>query len=169
MLTRPTVVNLRNRERCSMILAEAQRRYPIQESETGCWIWTGKRQRDGYGLVMHGHAFLSAHRVVYEDAIGGYLKASLQLDHTCRNRLCVNPAHLEPVTQRVNTLRSEGPSAINARKQRCKRDHPFDDANTRIRKDGRRVCKACCRQREAQARLKKRTLKRQSAGGTGDT
>lgn len=58
------------------------------------------------------------------------MPAGLGLDHLCRVRRCVNPAHLEPVTDRVNILRGQAPSAVNAAKTHCIRGHPFNSVNT---------------------------------------
>jgi len=69
------------------------------------------------------------HRIAYEFALGP-IPDGLTLDHLCRNTICCNPAHLEPVTLRVNTLRGTSPIADNARKTHCKNGHPFDEANT---------------------------------------
>jgi len=73
--------------------------------------------------------------------------ASLVLDHLCRVRACCNPAHLEVVTNRVNILRGEGPTAINARAETCVKGHPFSGDNLSIRSDGRRRCIRCDRYR----------------------
>lgn len=67
-----------------------------------CWPWTAAVFRDGYGQFSHGRR---AHRVAYESVVGP-IPDGMQLDHLCRNKLCVNPSHLEPVTPRVNTIRS---------------------------------------------------------------
>ena len=86
----------------------------VQKQESGCWIWTGTRTRDGgYGQIRLPGLYAPligpmrlAHRVAYELLVGP-IPAGLVLDHLCRNRRCVNPAHLEPVTQRVNIQRGE--------------------------------------------------------------
>lgn len=112
--------------------------------EGECLVWTGNRDGDGYGRFRLGK-MQSAHRLAYEDAVGP-IPDGLQLDHLCRNTPCVNPAHLEPVTYRVNQLRGIGFCAVNAQKIECVNGHPFDEANTYIRPGQRRACRACGRE-----------------------
>ena len=74
---------------------------------TCCWVWTGKRKsRNGYGRMRVGGKERAAHRVIYEWLIGPIPDKRI-LDHRCRNRACVNPWHMEPVTHRINTLRGD--------------------------------------------------------------
>lgn len=111
----------------------------------GCWIWGGVVQKNGYGRVSKDSKLLLVHRAVYE-AILGSIPDGMALDHLCRNRLCVNPEHLEPVTCQENLMRSEITLAsINVKKDRCLNGHSFDLANTYIRKDRKnnRGCRAC--------------------------
>ena len=83
---------------------------------------------------------VGAHRFAYELLIGP-IPDGLQIDHLCRVPLCVNVAHLEPVTNRVNTVR--GKAGLRQRtKTHCPRGHAYDAANTRLYKGGR-YCRAC--------------------------
>ena len=91
-----------------------------------CWIYPNKNKL-GYGAVYMGGGKKrgikeGAHRLAYR-LIKGEIPSGLHLDHLCRNRTCVNPSHLEPVTPKTNTLRGEGPAAVNAKKVLCIRGH----------------------------------------------
>ena len=108
----------------------------------GCWEWTGRKNAGGYGMICWNKRETPAHRVVYEQEVGP-IPAGLVIDHLCRVRHCMNPAHMEIVTIGQNTLRGVGPSAVNARSTHCKRGHPFDEANTIHRSDGGRRCRTC--------------------------
>lgn len=116
--------------------------------EGDCLIWTGAHTADGYGNIgVHGES-LRVHRVAYILARGP-IPDDLVLDHLCRRRDCVNPDHMEPVTNKVNVLRGEGACARNARVTECPYGHPYDEANTYVRPDGRgRECRACIRRRD---------------------
>ena len=108
-----------------------------------CWVWLGAVNTWGYGHLSSRHTRNTlARRVVYE-ALVGPIPEGLQLDHLCRNKLCVNPAHLEPVTRKENILRGTAPSAKHARKTLCPKGHPY-----RERRDSRnqRICLICKRE-----------------------
>ncbi|OGR27289.1 MAG: hypothetical protein A2139_07850 [Desulfobacca sp. RBG_16_60_12] len=81
---------------------------------TGCWLWQGEINRNGYGRVWVNGKRLMAHRVTYE-AFHGPIAPGLVLDHLCKNRQCCNPDHLEPVTVRENTIRGDATLYSTAR------------------------------------------------------
>lgn len=123
-----------------MTLPEFIERRIMHEPMSGCWIWIGPvNYKSRYGVCHHNGATVGAHRCVYR-LLRGPIPNGLQLDHLCRNPQCVNPAHLEPVTGRVNTLRGTNPAARNARAVTCKRGHPF---NRRHGRKQARVCSIC--------------------------
>jgi hypothetical protein len=116
----------------------------VTDANTGCWLWTGAvNRRTGYGHIggRRGENHM-AHRVAYEMHIGP-IPAGLQIDHLCRVRRCVNPAHLEPVTVVENLARGVGPSARAIRENVCRSGHPFSPQNTGRKTNGTRKCRAC--------------------------
>jgi hypothetical protein len=115
-----------------------------------CWNWTGALD-NGYGRFQggpRGSKVHRAHRLAYELLVGP-IPEGLVLDHLCRNRRCVNPDHLEPVTNRINVLRGEGWAASRARQTHCIHGHEFTPANTYVDpKRGTRGCRECRRGRQ---------------------
>lgn len=111
-----------------------------------CWIWQSTT-KNGYGVlyVWEGMAMrgVRAHRFIYEKFVGP-IPTGLTIDHLCRNRICVNPQHLEAVTLRENILRSDSAAAINARKTHCVNGHELSGSNLRFnRSRTRRICVTC--------------------------
>lgn len=115
------------------------------DADSGCWLWTAGKDSHGYAAFRVDGKQWGAHRWAYITIVGP-VADHLKLDHECRTRHCVNPFHLEPVTNRENTIRGIGPSAVNASRSECIRGHEFSTENTRIYK-GSRVCRTCERDR----------------------
>ena len=104
-----------------------------------CWGWHGVVKHTGYGEIMIDSVLWQAHRYAYTLTLGAIPEGKV-IDHLCRNRGCVNPAHMEPVTRGENTWRGS-PHRI---KTHCKQGHPFDAENT-IQTAKQRICRACQR------------------------
>lgn len=118
----------------------------------GCWEWQAAR-RFGYGVAWDGRRLVVAHRLAWQ-LERGPIPEGMTLDHLCRNRACVRPDHLEPVSLADNIRRGRpfrGPTALKAE---CYRGHSFTAENTYLRPDGYRACRAC--HRIAQGRRKER-------------
>lgn len=123
-------------------LDEVVSHFAVDEA-TGCHNWTGPLDAYGYGRASFQAKGHKAHRLAYE-AARGPIPEGLEMDHLCRNRRCINPDHLEPVTRSENLRRGNGPAAQNARKTHCKHGHEFTAENTRQVAKGRR-CATCAR------------------------
>lgn len=112
----------------------------------GCWLWT-RSQRVGYGQAVVASTGQYAHRVAWV-AWNGAIPRGMVLDHLCRVRLCCNPAHLEPVTNRVNLVRGVGFAGVNASKTHCTSGHPLSGDNLYIERYAygvKRHCRVCRR------------------------
>lgn len=116
----------------------------VKRNKRGCWVWQGKQNGQGYGRIGINYRVYMAHRVVYELYVGPIPKGK-ELDHLCRNRICVNPSHLEPVTRSVNLLRGVNVGAYHRNKKFCRHGHPFNKKNTYVYPNGWRDCKTCRR------------------------
>lgn len=128
--------------------------YVDLDGANGCWNWTGATSKDGYGIMVVAQVTNYMPRYSWE-LHRGPITDDMEPDHLCRNRACVNPDHLEPVTHRVNVLRGESPTAINARKTHCRRGHEFDSENTYITPStGGRNCRTCLEMHAANRRCR---------------
>lgn len=119
----------------------------IVAGNNGCCVRTSSLDRHGYGrFSISGSAGRSvgSHRISYRMFVGP-IPDGLTIDHLCRNRACVRPDHLEPVTNQENLRRGLGFGAINAAKTHCPKGHPYDTENTRW-ESGKRHCRSCNRE-----------------------
>jgi hypothetical protein len=124
---------------------ELQKRFLAKVSKTpsGCWLWQAAKYPNGYG-AFHSRTMQEryAHRAAFR-FFKHEIPEGCEIDHLCKNTLCVNPLHLDAVPHRENMRRSDTPMGRNARKTHCKRGHVFDTRNTYITKTGERKCRAC--------------------------
>ena len=111
-------------------------------ADTGCWVYVASPRPDGYAQIGIDRKRVYVHRLAWE-LLRGPIPAGMELDHLCRNRLCVNPNHLEPVTHRENTLRGETLARANAAKTVCPQGHEY--ALVGYLDQGRRRCRICRR------------------------
>lgn len=124
----------------------------VRVSDNGCHLWTGSRTRAGYAQLRVNDRTQLAHRWIWKQTHGP-IPHDLTIDHLCRNRACVNPAHMELVTLRENVLRGDTIPAKHAQKTACVRGHPFTPENTyqtpptRQKPRGQRQCRECNRDR----------------------
>lgn len=127
------------------------------DTDDECWVWNGSKSTHGYGQILVEGRTMMAHRLAYILEVGP-IPDGLVLDHLCRRTDCVNPRHLEPVTDRVNVLRGIGVTAIRAAQTHCIRGHEFNVENTYYQGKDKayRMCRACkrVRRREKQDALR---------------
>ena len=111
----------------------------IAVAPSSCWIWAGATTRHGYGVFYNDGKTTSVHRYTFQ-RLRGAIPPDLQIDHLCRTPRCVNPAHMELVTSRENTLRGITPAAQNAKKTTCPK---CGGAYMQVGKKAQRRCVPC--------------------------
>lgn len=131
-------------EKCKHGLpSERFKRFIMPVTESGCHLWIGACGASGYGhFSIRANKYQYAHRMAYE-LIYGPIPESMEIDHLCRVRCCVNPDHLEAVTKKENSHRSESFAGKNSRKTHCPLGHPYAGNNLHVYPNGYRRCKVC--------------------------
>jgi hypothetical protein len=128
----------------------------IEGTAEGCWLWTGALTADGYGRVRVSRSRLMLTHRLFFLALVGPIPGDLQLDHICRVRHCVNPAHLEVVTLQENVRRGMAGARQRARTH-CPSGHPYSGSNLRIGPYGR-ACRTCNNAAARRYRDRKRVM-----------
>ena len=119
----PIERNLLNLTACQL-----ERFWKYVDITDSCWNWTASTNQKGYGRMSLNRKSVQTHRLVYELLIGK-IPEGLTIDHLCRNRKCVNPDHLEPVTNRENVMRGKGVCSNFAKQTHCIHGHPLTEDN----------------------------------------
>lgn len=126
----------------------------VEKTEPGCWLWRGYRTPNGYAQFKADGKTTRVHRWAYKQLVGP-IPDGLGLDHLCRVRHCVNPAHLEPVTNKENTARGINFIAVNIRKTNCSN---CGDLLT-LCAEGQRRCMSCRRKNKNKRYIRKKLEK----------
>lgn len=129
----------------------------------GCWDFVGARTTAGYGTIWNGEKTIYTHRAMFE-VMKGALKTGLVLDHLCRRPSCMNPHHLEQVTNRDNLIRGNvGKNPLSwanrKRKTHCKKGHEYSPNNTYIRPENNSQGCIACRRANTKIQNDKRKYK----------
>lgn len=126
---------------------------------SSCWLWTANQNGRGYGRVVQDGASRPVHRVAFEE-FNGQIPEGMEIDHLCKVRHCVNPAHLRVVTHLENVRAGDGAwmrqAQLGRSKTHCNAAHEFTPENTWIRKNGTRQCRQCRRDATNRCAAKKR-------------
>lgn len=140
------------------------RKTPIEERfwdkvlfTSDCWEWQAVKNKDGYGMIALNRKMISAHRVSYQ-MYKGSIPRQLMIDHLCRNRKCVNPHHMELVTNQENCIRGLTGKINNwqKRKTHCPYGHELKEPNLlphMLKKYNYRQCKICHNERQRKYKM----------------
>lgn len=143
----------------------------VYADEYGCWLWTANHAINYGQFSLEHRRKVYAHRLAYED-LRGPIARGLVIDHLCRIPPCVNPWHLEPVTERTNILRGNGGPAQIARSLHCRAGHLYTPTNTythRQKSGVYRGCKTCYEARQKRKQLKARAKRSECSGQVPET
>jgi hypothetical protein len=138
---------------------ERMGRLTVIDPDTGCWLWVGGLNPNGYGTVKDENSrTATVHRLTYKQLVGP-IPDGLGLDHLCRVRRCRNPEHVEQVTQRKNLERGDTLNARGLTQTHCSRDHELAAANSYRHPDGSRRCRMCNRLRARVIRARNKEMR----------
>ena len=152
---------LSNRHKALLSQGKTQVRFWRKVDKTlTCWLWVSAKNWRGYGTFFLGDRAMYAHRIAWY-LENGEADPQLSIDHLCQNRACVNPLHLRCVSLRENILSGSGPTAVNAKKTRCKCGRPYNTTGSK----GERACSHCMVEATLRCRRRKRARESESNEG----
>jgi hypothetical protein len=118
----------------------------VVELPSGCWVWTGCTDDDGYGKVQVDGRDLKVHRYLYEEIVGE-IPEGFEIDHVCCTRTCVKPLHLTAMTHADNWQ-----ACWDRGRAACRNGHPWS-LFEKFHPDGARYCGECRRVRRLEKKL----------------
>jgi hypothetical protein len=130
------------------------------DDESGCWVWQGAKTKNGYGVIGYKDGNILTHRMSYTLLVDN-IPSSLQIDHLCRNRACINPTHLDIVTCKENLRRSPITlQGIQLARTHCPQGHRLEEGNLDnwSRRMGKRKCRLCRNKRDILAYHRKKMM-----------
>lgn len=133
------------------MIAERFREY-VERADSGCWLWTGVTNSQGYGYFWDGDRMVRAHRWAYEHEVGP-IPDGFELDHLCSTRTCVRVDHLEAVTHAENVARGQS-GVWQTLKTHCPQQHPYSEQNTYLSPRNKRECRTCKRDAKRRHRVR---------------